>query len=81
MCNEPATTSTYDAPLCPKCHTRLTFRRTRTPDIDACGFESYRLECRECGAALAGIIDPADNALLLCECDRQVEAAVPPIAV
>ena len=34
-------------------------------DIDACGFESYRFECSECHTALAGIIDPADDALLI----------------
>lgn len=37
------------------------------PEIDSCGFESYRFECRECGAHIAGIIDPADDTLLLSE--------------
>jgi hypothetical protein len=59
----------------------LTFWRSNPPQIDACGFESYRLDCPECGAALAGIIDPADDALLLSECEPQLEAAVPQIAV
>jgi len=40
---------------------------SRTPNIDACGFESYSFECDECGARLAGIVDPHDNALLLSE--------------
>jgi hypothetical protein len=40
------------------------FCRSSTPRIDACGFESYSLECKECGAPLAGIIDPYDEALL-----------------
>ncbi len=43
------------------------FCRSRTPRIDACGFESYSLECQECGARLAGIIDPYDEELLLSE--------------
>ena len=77
MCNEFATTSA----LCPNCHARLRFHRSPTPDIDACGFESYRLDCRECGAALAGIIDPADDALLLSECEPQHKVALPQMAV
>jgi hypothetical protein len=28
---------------------------SRAPYIDACGFESYRYECEECGVLLAGI--------------------------
>jgi hypothetical protein len=43
------------------------FCRSRTPDVDACGFESYSLECHECGGRLAGIIDPYDDELLLSE--------------
>jgi len=50
---------------CPTCAARFMFSRTDAPDIDACGFESYRLACRECGTALTGIIDPSDEALLL----------------
>jgi hypothetical protein len=52
---------------CPKCTARLMFCRSRTPQIDACGFESYRLECKECGLPLAGIVDPFDDTLLLSE--------------
>jgi hypothetical protein len=81
MCNEPATTSAHGALVCPNCHSRLSFHRSATPDIDACGFESYRLDCRECGAALAGIVDPADEALLLTECEPQLKAALPHMAV
>jgi hypothetical protein len=55
------------AVACPKCHARLAFSRSREPFIDACGFESYALECRECGASLAGIVDPLDDALLISE--------------
>ena len=54
---------------CPACAAPVTFSRTSTPRIDACGFESYRLECHECGAWLAGIIDPLDDDLLLSELD------------
>jgi hypothetical protein len=86
MRNELATTSACDspagdAPHCPKCHARLNFRRSAHPDIDSCGFESYRLDCQECGAALAGIVDPADDALLLTECDLPQEIVFPQIAV
>ena len=35
------------------------------PHIDECGFESYSLKCRVCGSALVGIVDPADNKILL----------------
>ena len=52
---------------CPACGARLTFCRSDAPEIDACGFESYHFACDECGVALAGIIDPFDDALLLCE--------------
>jgi hypothetical protein len=45
----------------------LPFARSSSALIDCCGFESYRLECDGCGAQLAGIIDPADGALLLSE--------------
>jgi len=34
------------------------------PRIDACGFESYSLECKECGVPFAGIVDPFDDTLL-----------------
>jgi hypothetical protein len=50
---------------CPVCGARLMFARHPDADIDACGFETYRLECQECRATLAGVIDPADDALLL----------------
>ena len=70
-----------DTPHCPKCHAWLNFHRSAKPDIDSCGFESYRLECQECGAALAGIIDPADDALLLTECDAPSDVASLRIAV
>jgi hypothetical protein len=85
MCNELAT-PTYDAPArdapqCPKCLAQIDFRRSAHPDIDACGFESYQIECQQCGATLAGIIDPLDNALLLTECDSPRQAALLRVAV
>jgi hypothetical protein len=52
---------------CPTCKARFTFCRSPTPFIDACGFESYALECHECGASLAGIVDPLDDTLLISE--------------
>jgi len=33
--------------------------------IDSSGFESFGLDCKHCGAPLAGIMDPADDKLLL----------------
>jgi hypothetical protein len=52
---------------CPRCAARLMFSRGDAGRIDECGFESYCLECETCGAALAGIIDPDDETLLLSE--------------
>ena len=52
---------------CPKCNARFGFHRSSEPFIDACGFESYALECHDCGASLAGIVDPFDDALLISE--------------
>jgi hypothetical protein len=50
---------------CPKCDASLKFYRSDKPYIDECGFESYSFRCRERGSMLVGIIDPADNTLLL----------------
>jgi hypothetical protein len=50
---------------CPLCRAQLTFWRSDVPFIDACGFESYHLDCDACGASLGGIVDPADDRLLL----------------
>ncbi len=52
---------------CPACSARLAFRRNSLSRIDACGFESYSLECKECGVPFAGIVDPFDDTLLLSE--------------
>ena len=53
---------------CPKCVASVMFCRSDKPHIDECGFESYSLKCRACGSMLVGIIDPADDALLLTVC-------------
>ena len=50
---------------CPKCDASLKFYRSDKPHIDECGFESYSLRCSACGSMLVGIIDPADDKLLL----------------
>jgi DNA-directed RNA polymerase subunit RPC12/RpoP len=50
---------------CPKCKARFLFRRARVPHFDTCGFESYKLDCKHCGASFAGIIDPYVGTLLL----------------
>jgi hypothetical protein len=65
---DPSTTAARIVPLCPKCHAVLNFCRSVAPDIDSAGLESYRLDCQECGVALYGVIDPADDALILSEC-------------
>jgi hypothetical protein len=50
---------------CPKCDTQFTFYRSSTPHFDECGFELYQLNCGKCETPLVGIVDPADNKLLL----------------
>jgi len=60
-------TADMPAAACPGCSAQLMLRRSAAPLIDACGFESYQLACHACGAPLAGIIDPADDTLLLSE--------------
>ena len=52
---------------CPKCSARLRIQRSSLPLMDSCGFESYSLECDQCGAQLVGVIDPLDDQLLLSE--------------
>jgi len=52
---------------CTACTAHVMFCRSRNPQVAACGFERYNLECHECGARLAGIIDPYDDELLLSE--------------
>jgi transcription elongation factor Elf1 len=51
--------------VCPKCNAQFVFYRSSSAHIDASGFESYQLECSQCGTPLSGIVDPADNKLLL----------------
>jgi hypothetical protein len=53
--------------VCPQCGAQCPFERNLVPNIDACGFESYRFDCEACGTPLAGIVDPADDLLLLSE--------------
>ena len=52
---------------CPKCFAQLRFQRSSFALMDSCGFETYSLECDQCGAQLIGIIDPVDDQLLLSE--------------
>jgi hypothetical protein len=52
---------------CAACGAQLAFHRSSTPHFDECGFESYKLECTQCGSSLVGIIDPDDEALLVSE--------------
>jgi len=63
---ETLDTTIHDqAVVCPECSTQFMFSRSAVPRIDECGFETYRVECKECATVLAGIIDPADDALLI----------------
>jgi RNase P subunit RPR2 len=50
---------------CPNCAAALMIQRSDRAQIDECGFESYSLQCRACGSALVGIVDPLDDRLLL----------------
>jgi hypothetical protein len=50
---------------CPKCEASSKFYRTPFPHIDTCGFESYSFQCECCGSAIAGIINPLDDELLV----------------
>jgi hypothetical protein len=50
---------------CPQCVTPLNFSKSYPSRIDACGFETYSLDCPTCTARLQCIVDPADEALLL----------------
>ena len=63
----PTPTSDEQVIACPKCNARLPFSRSHTPRIDACGFENYSFECKKCGAALGGIVDPDGETLLISE--------------
>jgi len=67
MTGESPKTADAQVIACPHCDAQFAFSRSSTPVVDECGFESYRFECRECRAALAGIVDPIDDALLLTE--------------
>ena len=58
-------TTKLEKVACPKCDASLKFYRSDKPHIDECGFESYSFKCSACGSTLVGIIDPADDMLLL----------------
>jgi hypothetical protein len=67
MDRDPSSKTLTNIPRCPKCRAIIDFRRSTQPQIDSLGLESYQLRCQECGAALSGIIDPADDFLILSE--------------
>ncbi len=50
---------------CPGCDAVLEYACHATPGVDECGFESYRFRCGACGVVVLGIVDPADQTLLL----------------
>jgi hypothetical protein len=61
----PSTAFHAQTIVCPECVTQLTFSRNNTSRIDACGFETYSLDCPTCAARLECLVDPSDEALLL----------------
>jgi hypothetical protein len=50
---------------CPKCDASIKLYRSDRPYIDESGFECYSFKCWACGSMLIGIIDPADDTLLV----------------
>jgi len=52
---------------CPTCTAVFTLHRSPTPHMDECGFESYTIECSQCGTTLSSIVDPTDETLLVSE--------------
>jgi DNA-directed RNA polymerase subunit RPC12/RpoP len=50
---------------CPKCDASIKIFRSDQPHVDESGFESYSFKCRACGSTLIGIVDPADDTLLV----------------
>ena len=62
---KPASVSKTQEVASPRCRKSFQFHRSDTPNIDECGFESYSLKCNACGSALIGIIDPANDGLIL----------------
>jgi hypothetical protein len=63
--DEPVAVSHAQLIACPQCGAGIAFDRSPVPHMDECGFESYRFACTECGAPIVGIIDSADDTLLL----------------
>jgi hypothetical protein len=60
---------------CPQCVTQLTFSKSYPSRIDACGFETYSLDCPACAARLECFVDPADEALLFSQTTPRVEVS------
>jgi hypothetical protein len=58
---------------CPKCEASSKFFRAAFPHIDTCGFESYSFWCECCGSAIAGIINPLDDGLLVSLLEPTIE--------
>ena len=65
--NKTSLARSFRIVACPKCRAKLRFYRSPSPEIDERGFESYNIECTRCFALILGIVDPADNTLLLSE--------------
>jgi len=69
--NHPLRLKTFQLVACPHCNLNFRFHRTITPQIDECGFENHCLEYPRCDAPLRGIIDPADDKLLISQTEPQ----------
>ncbi len=62
--DKPGTVRHTRSIKCPRCDALQIFS-SRTALIDSCGFETYTLKCKPCGASLFALVDPADDQLLL----------------
>ena len=50
---------------CPQCVTPLKLSKNHPSRIDACGFETYTVDCSTCLTRLDCFVDPTDDALIL----------------
>jgi hypothetical protein len=52
---------------CSSCQSPVIISKSQTSSIDECGFESYKIKCKDCGTLLVAIIDPRDCKPLISE--------------
>jgi hypothetical protein len=63
--NEIPETVEGSSAACPGCDAALDYDSQAVAYVDECGFESYRFRCGGCGVIVVGLVDPADQMLLL----------------